>query len=75
MKAWLARWSRKRRATAYLKAHADDEHVVAVLLDYLDTLPLASPRGIAEAAAGRRLSDFEWNSIAPVWERPWTAIV
>ena len=78
MWGWFERKSREKRARNYLKAYPDDEPAVEMILFNLDTFGLKivkSARQVAETASGRKMSNAEWASFGPRWERAWAAIV
>jgi hypothetical protein len=72
---WFARRSRERRAKRYLQTHPEDDPAVQTILFTLDHLCPKSARDVAQMTAGRKLSEAEWISFAPRWERAWAAIV
>jgi hypothetical protein len=73
--SWLQRRSRLRRAKNYLRHYPRDLPAVRTILRALESQRLEDAREVAEIANGRQLSEAEWVSQAPRWERAWDAIV
>lgn len=71
---WFVRRARTKRAAKYLKSYPDDYPAVQAILSSLE-LEVRAAREVAEMLSGRKLTDNEWNNVAPRWERTWNAVI
>jgi hypothetical protein len=74
MFAFLTKAIRQRRALRYAKAFPDEITAVQAILAALE-LGAKSARDAAEMLAGRELSDAEWLTVSPRWERAWLGVI
>jgi hypothetical protein len=72
-------WFRKRglqnRAIEYVRRFPDDEPAAKAIIVARQTLAVDSAREAAEITFGRAMSDEEWATYGPRWQRAWDAIV
>jgi hypothetical protein len=72
---WLQRHGHRRRAVEYLRVHPEDEPAVNAILVAMETLGHKSAREIAQVTAAREISEVEWATYGPRWERAWNFVM